>query len=161
MTKVLYPGSFDPAHLGHVDLVGIASKRFDQVVVAVVANPGKGDGLFTLEERAEILEGLFGHLPNVTVTTFDGLVVDLCEKVGADLIIRGLRSSSDYDSELPMALINRRLSGIDTVLLPATSTNAAISSRYIREIARLGGDVSSLVPELVLDKLRAKMENCE
>lgn len=158
MTKVLYPGSFDPVHLGHIDLVSIASKRFDQVVVAAVANPAK-DSLFTLEERADMLTGLFGELPNVEVTTFGGLVVDLCEDVGADLIIRGLRSSSDYDSELPMALINRRLSGIDTVLLPATSTNAAISSRYIREIARLGGDVSSLVPALVLDKLRAKIDN--
>lgn len=117
--------------------------------------------MFTLEERAAILRELFQDLDNVEIVTFEGLVVDLVENIGADLIIRGLRSSSDYDSELPMALINRRLSGIDTVLLPATSTNAAISSRYIREIVKLGGDVTSLVPGLVFDKLRAKMGSSE
>lgn len=149
MTRVLYPGSFDPVHNGHVEMVETSARLFDEVVVAALINPAKGDGLFDLAERMALLDECFEHLGNVTTTSFDGLVVNLASEVGADFIIKGLRAVSDFESELQMAQMNSAISGVETLFLPTASRRSFLASRLIREVARLGGDVSSMVPDAV------------
>ncbi|MBC8196004.1 MAG: pantetheine-phosphate adenylyltransferase [Acidimicrobiia bacterium] len=149
MTRVLYPGSFDPVHNGHVEMVETSARLFDEVVVAALINPAKGDGLFDLAERMALLDECFEHLGNVTTTSFDGLVVDLASEVGADFIIKGLRAVSDFESELQMAQMNSAISEVETLFLPTASRRSFLASRLIREVARLGGDVSSMVPDAV------------
>jgi len=156
-TRVLYPGSFDPIHNGHIEIVETAARAFDEVFVAVVGNPGKGSGVFTLEERFEIIAEAFAGMANVTPLMHSGLVIDLARDNDVDFIIKGLRASGDFESELQQAQINKQLSGVETMFLPSTSVSSFIASKYIREIARLGGDVSSMVPGPVLARLRAKM----
>lgn len=156
MTVVLYPGSFDPVHNGHVEIVETAARLFDRVVVAAMRNPQKGEPLFTLAERQEMIQDSFAHLPNVEVTLFSSLVVDLAKQVGADFIVKGLRAVSDFESELQMAQMNRRISGVDTMFIPTTSSHSFLASKLIREIARFGGDVSSMVPDPVNRKLAEK-----
>ena len=153
MTVVLYPGSFDPVHNGHVEIVETAARLFDRVVVAAMRNPQKGEPLFTLEVRQELIAQSFAHLPNVEVTVFSSLVVDLAKQVGADFIVKGLRAVSDFESELQMAQMNRQISGVDTLFIPTTSSHSFLASKLIREIARFGGDVSSMVPVCVADRL--------
>jgi pantetheine-phosphate adenylyltransferase len=156
LTRVLYPGSFDPIHNGHVEIVETASRLFDHVIVAAMRNPQKGEPLFNLEEReAMILESL-AHLDNVEVTMFSSLVVDLARELGADFIIKGLRAVSDFESELQMAQMNNKISGVDTLFLPSLSNNSFLASKFIREIARFGGDVASTVPEPVAKRLKEK-----
>lgn len=156
MTRVLYPGSFDPIHNGHVEIVETASRLFDHVIVAAMRNPQKGEPLFNLEDReAMILESL-AHLDNVEVTMFSALVVDLARDMGADFIIKGLRAVSDFESELQMAQMNNKISGVDTLFLPSLSNNSFLASKFIREIARFGGDVASTVPEPVAKRLKEK-----
>lgn len=157
MTRVLYPGSFDPIHNGHIEIVETAAEVFDDVIVAAVGNPGKSSGVFTLEERSELITEVFGHLPNVRSLVHTNLVVTLALEQEVDFIIKGLRAVSDFESELQQAQINKQLSGVETMFLPSTSSSSFIASKYVREIARLGGDVSSLVPGPVLGRLRAKM----
>ena len=156
MTVVLYPGSFDPVHNGHLEIVETAARLFDAVVVAAVRNPQKGEPLFSLEEREAMITEVFAHLPNVRVTMFSSLVVDLARDLGADLIVKGLRAVSDFESELQMAQMNHAISGVDTVFIPSASEHSFLASRLIREVARFGGDVSSMVPPAVAERLARK-----
>lgn len=156
MTVVLYPGSFDPLHNGHVEIVETASKLFDRVVVAAMRNPSKGEPLLSLEERQTVLTEVFAEFENVSITSFSSLVVDLAQEVEADFIVKGLRAVSDFESELQMAQMNKAISGVHTLFLPSASSRSFLASRLIREIARFGGDVSSMVPEPVLRVIREK-----
>lgn len=156
MTRVLYPGSFDPVHVGHLDVVETAAKLFDEVVVAAMRNPGKGEPLFSFEERQELLEESFAHLPNVRSVLFSELVVDLARSLEADFILKGLRQVSDFESELLMAQTNKEISGVETLFLPTNPSHGFISSRFIREIARFGGNTSTMVPAFVEARLKAR-----
>ena len=155
MRTGLIPGSFDPLHNGHLMVVETASRLFERVVVAAVRNPGK-EPLFTLEERQEMLEESMAHLDNVETTSFTGLVVDLAGEVGATAIVKGLRAVSDLENELQMAQMNRAMSGIDTILIPTTSGSSFIASKFIKDFARGGRDVSDMVPEPVAKRIREK-----
>jgi len=153
MTKVLYPGSFDPLHNGHLDIIEVAAKHFDEVVVATVRNPQKTGGLFELEEREAMIVESVAHLGNVTVTNFSSLTVDLAKELGCDFIVKGLRVVADFESELMMARMNRAVAGIDTLFIPAGAANSFLASNLLREIARFGGDVTSMVPAPVAKRL--------
>lgn len=153
MATVLYPGSFDPFHNGHRELVETAAYLFDEVVVAAMRNPQKGEALFSLEEREEIIAESLNHLHNVRIVRFSKLVVDLAKDVGADFIIKGLRAVADFDSEMAQAQVNLAVSGVHTLFIPSASANSYIASKYVRDIARFGGDVSALVPEGVAKRL--------
>jgi len=156
VTTVLYPGSFDPVHNGHVEIVETAAGLFDRVIVAAMRNPSKGNPLLTLEERESVLNETFEHLDNVTITMFSSLVVDLAQELEADFIVKGLRAVSDFESELQMAQMNQAISGVHTLFVPSASSRSFLASRLIREISRFGGDVSSMVPEPALRVLREK-----
>ncbi len=154
--RVLYPGSFDPVHNGHVEIVELAAHLFDEVIVAALHNPQKGTPLFSFEERESMLNDSLSFLSNVKVVMSTGLVVDLAKKEKAELMIKGLRAVSDFESELQMARINKQISGIETVFLPSTTESSFVASKYIREIAQFGGDVSAMVPEPVAKMLKEK-----
>lgn len=149
MKKALFPGSFDPFHKGHLEVVERASELFDQVVVAAMRNPQKATPMFDLEERKSLIEQSVAHLGNVEIVSLSTLVVDLAEALDATVIVRGLRAVSDFESELQMAQMNRQLSGIDTVFIPTSSEFSFVASKLLREVAQYGGDVSSMVPEPV------------
>ncbi len=153
MTRVLYPGSFDPIHTGHIELIEVAARLFDEVVVAAITNPQKGTGLFDLAERQAMIAESVAHLPNVSITSFGSLVVDLAREIEADFIVKGLRAVSDFESELQQAQTNLAISGVHTVFLPSATTHSFVASRLIREVARFGGDVSSMVPPSVARRL--------
>lgn len=156
MTVVLYPGSFDPVHNGHVEIVETAARLFDEVIVAAMRNPSKGSPLLTLEERQFVLEETFSELDNVRITAFSSLVVDLAQELEADFIVKGLRAVSDFESELQMAQMNQAISGVHTLFIPSASSRSFLASRLIREIAKFGGDVSTMVPEPAMRVLREK-----
>lgn len=156
MAVVLYPGSFDPFHNGHLEIVEIGAKLFDRVIIAAMRNTQKGEPLFSLDEREAMIVESTAHLPNVTVTMFSSLVVDLAKELGADFIIKGLRAVSDFENELQMAQMNHAVSGVHTVFLPTASRSSFIASKWIRDFARFGGDVATMVPEPVLKRLREK-----
>jgi pantetheine-phosphate adenylyltransferase len=152
------PGSYDPVTNGHVDVVRRAVALFDEVVVAVLANPAKR-GLFSLEERVELVRASVEGLPGVRVDPVGGgiLLVDYCRSVGASAVVKGLRSGTDFAYELPMALMNRHLTGLETVFLPGDPTLEHVSSSLVKEVAAHGGDVTGLVPDPVLPRLLAKL----
>jgi pantetheine-phosphate adenylyltransferase len=155
-TRAVYPGSFDPVTNGHIDLIQRSSALFDEVVVAVLRNTEKTP-LFSSEERAEMLERVVRDLKNVTVTSFAGLLVDFVAEIQASVIIRGIRAISDYEYELQMALMNRRLSStIETVFMLPAEAYSYLSSKLVKEIAQLGGSIHGLVPEDVEKRLGDK-----
>ncbi len=153
MRTALFPGSFDPLHNGHVEVIEVCARHFDRVAVAVVANPQKGEPLFTLENREDMVRESLSHLDNVLVRSFSGLVVDIAKDLDASAIVKGLRAVTDFDNELQMAQMNYSLSGIDTIFIPTGSEHSFIASRLIREVSRFGGDVSGLVPSPVTKRL--------
>lgn len=156
--RCVCPGSYDPVTLGHADVIERAAALWDEVVVAVLHNPAKA-GMFSPEERRKLLEDVVGHLPNVRVEVFaNRLLVDVTTEVGAEAIVKGLRGDTDFAYELPMALMNRHLTGIETVFLPGDPRFAHISSSLIKEVARLGGDISGLVGDGVRDALLARLQ---
>jgi pantetheine-phosphate adenylyltransferase len=158
-TKVvaIYPGSFDPITNGHLDLIERGSALFDKLIVAILRNEEK-QPLFTVEERTEMLNEVIRCFPNVEVASFDGLLVDYAAECGASVILRGIRAVSDYEYELQMALMNRRLKPeIETVFLMAGEAHSFISSRLVKEVIRLGGNISGLVPPSVEGRLRKRV----
>ncbi|HMK63952.1 MAG TPA: pantetheine-phosphate adenylyltransferase [Acidimicrobiales bacterium] len=156
MTVALVPGSFDPFHNGHLEVVERASRLFDEVVVAVLRNPQKAEPLFALAEREEMLREAVSHLENVRIVSVSTLVVEVAESVGASAIVKGLRAVSDFENELQMAQMNRQLSGIETLFIPTSSTSSFVASRLLREVARYGGDVSAFVPKAVAKRLQER-----
>jgi len=157
--KALYPGTFDPPTNGHVDLIQRGARLFDHLTVAVLLNPVKNP-LFTVEERVEMLREVTAPLGNVSVGTFDGLMVEYARREGVSAVLRGIRAISDYEYEFQMALMNRRLAPeIETVFLQPAGRFSFISSRMLKEVFSLGGDVTGLVPPNVLKRLRARLPN--
>src|SRR5580698_10985172 len=155
--RALYPGTFDPPTNGHVDLIQRGSKLFEHLTVAILNNPVKNP-LFTLDERVDMLREVTSALPNVSVATFDGMMVDFARKLGASAVLRGIRAISDYEYEFQMALMNRRLAPeIETVFLQPEGRYSFVSSRMVKEVVAFGGDVSGLVPPNVLKRLRGRM----
>ena len=155
--KALYPGTFDPLTNGHVDLIHRGAKLFEQLTVAILSNPVKNP-LFTVEERVEMLKEATSALSNVSVATFDGLMVEFARQRGAAAVLRGIRAISDYEHEFQMALMNRRLAPeIETVFLQPAGRYSFVSSRMVKEVFSFGGDVSGLVPPNVLKRLRARI----
>lgn len=153
----LYPGSFDPLTIGHLDILSRARRLADKVIVAILENDAKTP-LFSVAERIEMIRETVHDDPATPVRSFSGLLVDFARESGATLIVRGLRAISDYEYELQMALMNRRLaSSIETVFLMAKEEYSYVSSRLVKEVARLGGDVSGLVPESVRKRLGDKL----
>lgn len=160
MQKVIaiYPGSFDPPTNGHLDLIERGSKIFDELIVAILRNPEK-DPLFSLGERRRMLEIMTSDFRNVRVDTFDGLTVDYAIRIGANAVLRGIRALSDYEYELQMALMNRKLQPeLETVFMMPAEQYSYVSSRLVREIANLGGSIQGLVPEMVEQRLKEKLE---
>lgn len=149
----LVPGSFDPVTLGHLDIIERAARHFDTLIVAVIRNPQKANSLFTLEERQELLAECLAHLPNIRIEFFKGLLVDFAKEHGASAIVKGLRAVSDFEYELQMAQMNQRLSGIDTFFVSTSPQYSFLSSSLVKEVARFGGDVSSMVPTVVSARL--------
>jgi pantetheine-phosphate adenylyltransferase len=155
--KALYPGTFDPPTNGHIDLIQRGSKLFEHLTVAILKNPVKNP-LFTVEERVEMLRESTSSLGNVSVATFDGLMVDFARRLGATAVLRGIRAISDYEHEFQMALMNRRLAPeIETIFLQPAGRYSFVSSRMLKEVFSFGGDVTGLVPPNVLKRLRNRM----
>jgi pantetheine-phosphate adenylyltransferase len=156
--KAIYPGSFDPPTNGHLDLIERGSKIFDELVVAILRNPEK-DPLFSVADRRKMLEAMTADFNNVSVDTFDGLTVDYALRVEAQALLRGIRAISDYEYELQMALMNRKLRPtLETVFMMPAEKYSYLSSRLVREVAQLGGSIDCLVPELVAQRVREKMD---
>ena len=159
MATALCPGSFDPVTNGHLDIIERTARHFDQVIVAVIRNPQKSQSLFTLAERQEMLHEVTAHLSNIQIEFFKGLLVDFAKDHGAEAIVKGLRAVSDFDYELQMAQMNQSLSGIDTFFISTSPQYSFLSSSLVREVARYGGDVSSMVPSLVAKRLAERFRD--
>ncbi len=153
----IYPGTFDPPTNGHLDLIERGSRIFDELIVAILQNPEKGEALFSLAERRQMLEALTKPFDNVRIDTFGGLLVDYAMRVKASAVLRGIRAISDYEYELQMALMNRKLDpALETVFMMPAETYSYVSSRLVKEIVELGGSVHGLIPDLVEERLHAK-----
>ena len=158
MGTALCPGSFDPVTYGHLDIIERTARHFDDVIVAVIRNPQKAESLFTLEERQDMLHEVTAHLPNIRIEYFKGLLVDFARDHGAEAIVKGLRAVSDFDYELQMAQMNQKLSAIDTFFISTSPQYSFLSSSLVRDVARYGGDVSSMVPSVVVKRLADRYE---
>ncbi|MFQ5328611.1 MAG: pantetheine-phosphate adenylyltransferase [Thermodesulfobacteriota bacterium] len=155
-SAIIYPGTFDPITLGHIDVIKRGSKLFETLIVAVAGSSAKGT-LFTVEERVEMIRAAVGESRNLIVESFDGLLVDYVNRRGVNAIMRGLRAVSDFEYEFQMALINRKINEeVETIFLMTAERYSYISSRFIKEIARLGGSVDCFVPENVTNRLKEK-----
>ncbi len=153
MKTVICPGSFDPVTKGHMDIIDRASKLFDKVVVAVLNNASKNP-CFTIDERIELLKQTTGHLENVEISTFDGLLVDFAKLRGASAVVKGLRAVTDFEYEFQMSMINKKLCPeIETIFLNTSQEYMYLSSSVVKQIAAAGGDISMFVPEEIRDKI--------
>ena len=152
----IYPGSFDPPTLGHLDVIRRAADVFPRLTVAVVVNPTKREPMFTIEERKEMIRGSVADMSHVDVADFRGLLADFVRAIDADVIVKGLRVVSDFENEMSTALMNRSLSDVDTVFLMSDQHYSFVSSSLVKEVFFLGGDVSAYVPELVLRFMQQK-----
>ena len=156
MTTAVCPGSFDPVTLGHLDVIRRGAALFDEVVVAVATNATK-QTLLPIDERVRLVTEAVADLPGVRVAAVHGLLVDFCREIGASVLLKGLRGGADYDAELPMALMNRHLTGVETLFLPADRSVAHIASSLVKDVARHGGRIDDLVPPGVLDAVVARL----
>ena len=157
--KAIYPGTFDPLTNGHLDLIARGAKIVDELVVAILRNSDKGEPLFSVPERLEMISEAVHELPNVSVTTFNGLLVDFAREQGAKAVLRGIRAISDYEYEFQMAMMNRKLDPeLETLFMMPGEKYTYVSSRLIKGVFRLGGDVTALVPPMVMERLKAKPE---
>ncbi|OLT32795.1 pantetheine-phosphate adenylyltransferase [Rhodococcus sp. CUA-806] len=156
MTGALCPGSFDPVTRGHLDVISRAAAQFDEIIVTVMINKSKR-GLFTVDERIDMLGEATSHLPNVRISSWHGLLVDYAKQVGFSAIVKGLRGANDFDYELQMAQMNQKLSGVDTLFVPANPTYSFLSSSLVKEVATFGGDVEDMVPACVHGRLLARI----
>jgi len=152
------PGSFDPIHNGHLEIIETAAKLFDRVVVAAIRNPGKGEPMFTLDERQDMLRESLADLDNVEIVSMAKLTVDVAKEMGADVIVKGLRVASDFEYELQQAQMNHAISGIETIFLPCNSSSSFIASSLVRQIAQFGGAdrIGPMVPAPVARRLKEK-----
>jgi pantetheine-phosphate adenylyltransferase len=150
--RAVCPGSFDPVTNGHVDVITRAAALYDELVVAVLVNPGKA-GLFGVDDRMQLLRDALAELPNVRVDSFTGLLVDYCRRHDIPVIVKGLRAVSDFEYELQMAQMNRELAGVETLFVPTAPQVGHLSSSLVKQIAQFGGDVSTLVPKAVNERL--------
>jgi pantetheine-phosphate adenylyltransferase len=156
--KAIYPGTFDPLTNGHLDLIARGAQIVDELVVGILRNSEKGNPLFTVEERREMIHEATRHFGNVSVMTFDGLLVEFCRAQGAKAVLRGIRAISDYEYEFQMAMMNRKLDpNVETLFMMPAEKYTYVSSRLIKGVFQLGGDVSALVPPLVMERLRGKV----
>jgi len=154
--RAVSPGSFDPVTNGHLDIVDRASRLYDELIVAVLINQSK-HGLFTIEERLDMLREVTKGYPNVRVETFHGLLVDFCRAQGAAVVVKGLRAVSDFDYELQMAQMNIGLAGVETLFMPTNPLYSFLSSSLVKDVAKWGGDVSAHVPEVVARRLAQRL----
>ncbi|GAB1642633.1 pantetheine-phosphate adenylyltransferase [Krasilnikovia sp. MM14-A1259] len=155
MRRAVCPGSFDPVTNGHLDIFGRASRLFDEVIVGVLINQSKS-GLFSVEERMEMLREATAAYGNVRVESFQGLLVDFCRDQHAAVIVKGLRAVSDFDYELKMAQMNIGLSGVETLFMPTNPLYSFLSSSLVKDVVKWGGDVSAYVPDVVVDRLQSR-----
>jgi pantetheine-phosphate adenylyltransferase len=156
MRRAVCPGSFDPVTNGHLDIIGRSSRLFDEVIIGVLVNEHK-TGLFTIEERIDMLREVTAPYGNVRVESFRGLLVDFCRAQHAAVVVKGLRAVSDFDYELQMAQMNIGLSGLETLFMPTNPLYSFLSSSLVKEVAKWGGDVSPLVPEVVQQRLATRL----
>ena len=156
MKRVVCPGTFDPITLGHIDIIKRASSLFDEVTIAVMVNQTKKT-LFTVEERIEMTREVTSQYPNVKVDSWSGLLVDYCKKNDISIIVKGLRAVTDFDYELQMSQVNLQLQGVETLFLSTAPAHSFLSSSLVKEIASYGGDVSSYIPAILLERLKNRL----